>query len=187
MDLEFKYDLDSEYKFKFITQLTESTPSLLERVTLKDKTYNDTDSDDIPDLITQTVSVNGKMTTLENNVLQLQKAITSPEGRTITMLYNPNTLVNQSVSVPNLFDTSYEYDSKGRLISVETNTRGIAYTYNNKSFLESVTDPENHTTIYGYDEVGRVTSIDRPDGSSLGFAYPIFSMFSRKNSKNIRF
>ncbi len=171
MNLSIKYDLDSEYKFKFVKQMTESTPADLLRITLRDKTYLDTNSDEIPDQITETVSVNGKVTTLEKNVLQSQKVITSPEGRIITMSYNPNTLVTESVSVPNLFDTSYDYDSKGRLISLNTNTRGIDYTYNDKGFLESVTDPESNTTIYGHDAVGRVTSIDRSDGSSLGFTY----------------
>ena len=44
MDLEFKYGLDSEYKFKFVKEITETTPLGLEKVTLKDKTYQDTDS-----------------------------------------------------------------------------------------------------------------------------------------------
>ena len=114
MDLEFKYGLDSEYKFKYIKEMTETTPSALERVTLRDKTYQDTDADDIPDLITETVTVNGKSTTLENNVLQSQKTVTSPEGRTITMLYDPSTLVTESMSIPGLFDASYGYDTKGQ-------------------------------------------------------------------------
>jgi len=67
MDLEFKYGVDSEYKFKYVKEMTESTPSLLEKVTLRDKIYQDTDTDDMPDLITETVTVNGKSTTIENN------------------------------------------------------------------------------------------------------------------------
>jgi RHS repeat-associated protein len=171
MNLEFKYDLDSEYKFKFVKEMTEITPSGLERVTLKDKTYQDTDSDDIPDLITETVTVNSKPTTLENNVLQSQKTVTSPEGRTVTMLYDPSTLATESVSVPGLFDTLYDYDSKGRLISVDTDTRGLDFTYNSQGFLENFTDAENHTTSYIYDAVGRVKQINRPDTTSLWFTY----------------
>jgi RHS repeat-associated protein len=171
MDLEFKYGLDSEYKFKFVKEMTETTPSGLEKVTLRDKTYQDTDADDTPDLITETVTFNGKLTTLENNVLQSQKTVISPEGRTITMLYDPSTLVTESMSIPGLFDTVYGYDSKGRLTSVDTNTRGSDLTYNAQGFLESVTDPETHTTTYSYDAVGRVTGINRPDASSVGFTY----------------
>ena len=151
--------------------MTESIPSLLKKVTLRDKTYQDTDSDDIPDLITETVTVNGKSTTLENDVLQSQKTITSPESRTVTTLYDPVTLVTESVSVPGLFDTSYGYDTNGRLTSVDTNTRGIDLTYNAQGFVESITNGENHTTNYTYDAVGRVKQVNRPDNASLWFSY----------------
>ncbi|MEA1948214.1 MAG: sugar-binding protein, partial [Thermodesulfobacteriota bacterium] len=171
MDLEFKYGVDSEYKFKYVKQMTESTPSLLEKVTLRDKTYQDTDTDDMPDLTTETVTINGKSTTLENNVLQSQKTVTSPEGRTVTMLYDPSTLLTESMSIPGLFDTSYGYDTKGRLTTVTTNTRQTAFNYNAQGFLESATDPGGHTTTYTHDAVGRTIGISHPDGSSLGFTY----------------
>ncbi|MBW2630983.1 MAG: hypothetical protein JRC90_04325 [Deltaproteobacteria bacterium] len=171
MDLEFKYGVDSEYKFKYVKETRESAPSSLEKITLRDKTYDDTDSDDVPDLITETATVNGKTTILENDVLQSRKTITFPEGRTVTTLYDPANLLTTSVNVPGLFDTTYGYDSKGRATSVTTNTRQTALTYNGQGFLSSITDPENHTTSYAYDPVGRVTGISRPDGSSLGFIY----------------
>jgi RHS repeat-associated protein len=170
-DLGFKYGLDPEYKFKYVREMEESTPSALDKITLRSKTYEDTDSDDTPDLITETVTVNDKTATLENDVLQSQKTITTPEGRAVSVLYNPDTLMTESVSVPGLFDTSYRYDIRGRLTSVDTNTRGIDLTYNSRGFLESVTDPKNHTTYYTYDEVGRVKRVDRPDNTSVCFSY----------------
>jgi len=171
MDLEFKYGVDSEYKFKFVKRITETTPSSLEKITLRDKTYQDTNADDIPDLSTETVTINGKSTTFENNVFQSQKTVTSPEGRTITMLYDPSTLLTESVNIPGLFDTAYGYDTRGRLTTVSTNTRETTFVYNSKGFLESITDPENYTTSYTYDPVGRVTRISRPDTTTIGFTY----------------
>ena len=171
MELEFKYDVDPEYKFTCVKEITESTPSGLEMVTLREKTYQDTDADDIPDLITETTTVNGKATTLQNNVLQSQKTITSPEQRTVMTSYDPATLVPTSVRIPGLYDTTYGYDSRGRLTSVSTNTRQTSCSYNAQGFLEFITDPENHTTSYSYDPVGRMTGISRPDGTSLGFTY----------------
>ena len=41
-ELEFKYNVDSEYKFKYIKETTETTPSALEKVTIRNKTYEDT-------------------------------------------------------------------------------------------------------------------------------------------------
>jgi RHS repeat-associated protein len=171
MDLEFKYDVDSEYKFKYIKESSETTPSGLERVTLRAKTYEDTDADEIPNLITETVTANGKTATLEHDTLQARKTVTSPEGRSVTSLYDPNTLLTQSVSIPGLHDTTYAYDDRGRLISTTANTRQTTFAYNSEGWLASITDPENLTTYYDYDVVGRITTITRPDNSFLDFAY----------------
>ena len=171
MDLEFKYDLDTEYKFKFVKDMRETTPAALEKVTIRDKTYQDTDSDDIPDMITETVAVNDSTTTLENNVLQSQKTITSPEGRTVTTLYDPYNLLTTSLTIPGLHETTFGYNTRGRLTSINTNTRETSFTYNPQGFVESIADPENHTTTYSYDLVGRMTGINLPDGTSIGFTY----------------
>jgi RHS repeat-associated protein len=171
MDLDFIYDVDPEYKFKVLSDMAESAPSGLARVTQLNKTYKDTDSNDIPDLITDTVTVNDKTTTLIQNTLLSQKVVTSPEGRTVTTLYNPNTLLTESVSIPGLFDTNYGYDTRGKLTSIATNTRPTTATYNAQGFLETVTDPGNQTTTYSYDPVGRIADITRPDGGFVGFTY----------------
>lgn len=171
MSFEFKYGLDSEYKSRFLKEMIESTPSAMEKVMFRDRTYQDTDSDNITDLIIETVTVNGKSTSLENNVLQSQKTVTSPEGRTFTTRYDPVTLTTESVSVPGLFDTSYGYDTKGRLTSINNNARQTTFIYNQEGFIESIIDPENQTVSYTYDPVGRVKKVDRPDNTSVWFSY----------------
>ena len=171
MDLEFLYGIDNQYKLKYIKEIKESTPDGLQKVTTKSKIYQDTNGEGTPDLITERVTVNGKITKIINNTLLVQKSVTSPEGKTATMLYDPSTLVIENVNVTGLFDTLYGYDSKGRLISVDTDTRGLDFTYNAKGFLETFTDAENHTTNYIYDAVGRVRQVNRPDTTSLWFSY----------------
>jgi RHS repeat-associated protein len=171
IDLEYIYDLDPEYKYRYLKELTERTPAGLERVTTTDKSYTDTDANDIPDLISETFTVNGKVTHLQKNTLLAQEAITSPEGRTTTSHYDPATLLVESVSVPGLHPTTYGYDSRGRLTSITTNTRQSAFTYNVEGFLGSVTDPEGHKISYEYDPVGRMTGINRPDGNFIDFSY----------------
>jgi RHS repeat-associated protein len=171
MVLNYNNDLDSEYKFKYVKELTESTPTGLKKVTLRNKTYEDTDSDDRPDLITESISVNSKVITNVHNTLQALKFVSSPEGRTVTSHYNPATLRVESVSVPGLHPTAYGYDARGKLTSVSTNTRHSSFTYNANGFLGSVTDPVDHTTTYEYDQTGRITGITRPDGGFVGFTY----------------
>ena len=171
MDMIFEYGVDSEYKFKYLKEITESTPSALEKITLREKTYQDTDADDIPDLITETVTVNGKTTTLLHDIFQSRKTVISPEGRTVTLLYDPDTLLTKSMTIPGLYDTTSGYDTRGRLTSTTANTRVTTFAYNAQGFLESITDPEDHTTTYSYDVIGRITAINRPDSTTVGFTY----------------
>ncbi len=149
MELEFKYDVDSEYKLKYVKEMTEVTPAMLERYTLRKKTYDDTDGNEVPDLITDTITVNGKATTLVHNTLSSQKVTTSPEGRTITSTYDPTTLLTTTVTTPGLFETTYGYDLKGRMTYISTNTRQTTFTYDGQGNLASITDPEGYTTRCG--------------------------------------
>ena len=115
MDLEFEYDLDSQYKYKFVKKMSQRTPVGLERTTLRARTYGDTDQDSIPDLIAETVAVNGRQASIENDILQSRWTVTSPAGRTVTINYDPGNLLTRSASVPGLFDTDYDYDARGTL------------------------------------------------------------------------
>jgi RHS repeat-associated protein len=170
-DLEYIYDLDSEYKYQFVKQVTESTPAGLERLRTIEKAYTDTNDDDISDLIVETVIINGKATSIQNDTLAAQTTVISPEGRTIISLFDPATLLVESVSVAGLHQTRYGHDSRGRLTSITTNTRQSSFIYNAEGFLESVTDPEGHSITYDYDPVGRMTGINRPDGNLIDFIY----------------
>ncbi|WLE95637.1 MAG: RHS repeat-associated core domain-containing protein [Candidatus Electrothrix communis] len=167
-----KYGLDPEYKYKTLQTSTTQSPTGLTKTTELDKTYQDTNTDRVPDQITKTVTSNGKTTTLVHNTLAAEKTVTSPEGRTVSSLYDPATLLTTEVSVPGLFPTNYDYDEKGRLTSVTTDSRTVSLSYTGRgNFLASQTDPEGRTTSYTHDPVGRVTGITRPDNSTVQFSY----------------
>ncbi len=171
MQLGFEYGIDSEYKHKYLTKETQTTPAGLRKVTEISRTYQDTDANGVSDQSTRTVSLNGESTTAVDSVLSSQKIVTSPEGRTIASDYDPSSLLTLSVSIPGLNQTNYGYDTKGRLTFVVTGTRQVSYTYDTNGFVYSATDPELKTTYYSHDEVGRITGIQRPDGGALRFAY----------------
>ncbi|MCI5193972.1 MAG: hypothetical protein D3915_12750 [Candidatus Electrothrix sp. AU1_5] len=173
MSSSTKYGLDPEYKYKVVQSTSTESPGGLTRTTALDKSYQDTDADedDIPDLITETVSSNGKTTTLVHNTLTAEKTVTTPEGRTVTSQYDPTTLLTTNVSIPGLFPTSYAYDSKGRLTSLATDARTASFSYTAQGFLASQTDPEGRTTSYSHDPLGRVTGITRPDSTTVQFSY----------------
>jgi RHS repeat-associated protein len=89
----------------------------------------------------------------------------------MTTDYDPQTLLTTRLAIPGLLDTTYGYDTRGRLTQIATGSRITTFTYDSQGNVGSITDPENHTTTYTYDAVGRMTGIDRPDGSSVGFSY----------------
>ncbi|CAK8718667.1 hypothetical protein GCAAIG_08125 [Candidatus Electronema halotolerans] len=165
------YGLDAEYKYKVAHGTGTQSPAGLTKVAQVDKTYQDTNTDEIPDLITETVSRDGRITTLVHNTLTAEKTVTTPEGRTVTAAYDPATLLTTSVEIPGLSPTNYAYDSKGRLTSVTTDTRTAAFSYDAQGFLASQTDPEGRSTSYSHDAVGRVTAITRPDTTTVQFSY----------------
>lgn len=171
MEFEFNYDADPEYKFIFLNETIERTPSSLQRVITRDKTYQDTDADEIPDLITETISLNDQTTTLEHNILESKKTITSPESRSQTTFYDQTTLLATSLTIPDLHDIVYDYDNRGRLTSILSNTRETSISYNSVGFISSITDSEKQSTIFEYDTFGRITRINRPDDTGVRLTY----------------
>jgi RHS repeat-associated protein len=171
MNLSFKYEIDPQYKFQYVKEMREKTPSNLEKVIFREKMYEDTNADNAIDRITNRLTLNGKLTTLMTDTLQSKKTLNSPVGRTTTTFYDPNNLLTTRLTIPGLYDTTYGYDSKGRLTSVNTNNRQATFGYDTQGNLFSITDPENKTTTYSYDAVGRMTGIHRPDSSSVSFTY----------------
>jgi RHS repeat-associated protein len=171
MTLSFKYGVDSQYRFNFVKEMKETTQSNLERITLREKTYQDTNLDKAPDLITEKVTLNDKTTTLVTDTLQSKRTMTSPLGRETNTFYDPNKLLTTKLTIPGLFDTDFGYDVRGRLASISTNTRQTNFGYDSQGNLYSITDPEGHATTYNYDSVGRMTRTNRPDGTSVGFVY----------------
>jgi RHS repeat-associated protein len=171
MSVSFKYDLDPQYKFKAVKEMTHSTPSTLQQSTTFSKIYADINSDGFADRITETITQNSKATIFEQDTLLAKKTMVSPAGRILTSFYNPANLLTTKLTIPNLHDTNYSYDDKGRLTTLNRDTRKTTFNYNSQGFLASITDPENKTISYGYDATGRVTQINRPDGATIGFGY----------------
>ncbi len=165
------HDFDKTRQERFLKQETITTPYGLTRTTDFSRDYTDTDNDGVPDLISRTTAVNGKAVTTENDVLHATKTITSPEGRVLTLKYDPATLVTTSLEAAGLFPHSYGYDSRGRLTRITADSRETAFSYDQYGFLESVTTAGSLTTFYTHDQLGRTTGITRPDGSTVRFSY----------------
>jgi RHS repeat-associated protein len=171
MGLHSKYDVDPEYKYRFLKEVKEKTPSGLEKVTFTGRDYRDRDNNGVPDQVFETFSINGKATILVTDKTSRQRTVTSPLGRMATTFHDPTTFLTTKMQIPGLYATIYGYDEKKRLTSITTNTRRMNIEYNPRGFISSKTDPIGRRTSYTYDAVGRVTSVLGPDGSSIYLSY----------------
>jgi len=171
LNQESVYDIDPQFKFKYVRQLTEQSGPVLKRVVEYDRVYSDLDADSIPDLIDSTVTVNGRMATLSHDIPGAKKTFSSAGGRSVAVEYDPNTLLTERLQAPGLLDTTYTYDGRGRLTTKTVGSRSASFIYDSRGFLGSVIDPLGRQTHYEYDAVGRARGIARPDGSLVDFQY----------------
>jgi RHS repeat-associated protein len=173
MEQEYTYDVDAEYKYKYVKKMIERTPLGLQRVTQKTKTYSDANADGVPDLIIEQIAVNGKTASIVHDTPASRRSLTSPEGRSMTALYDPATLLPIRMQIPELHDTIFEFDTRGRIETITTDIRQTVFDYvdDQNGHQITVTDPEKSQTIYEFDALDRLRLIQRPDGSSVDFDY----------------
>jgi len=172
-ELQVFYDVDSRHGFRYVGKSTESSPSGLQRKSLRQRSYQDTDFDGEPDLITETVTVNGRSRSVEKDTLGSQLRVCSAMGRRMTLSYDPQRLLIETISTPGFWDITCGYDNRGRLTSFAAGTRQTQFAYDDRGFLSSVTTPDHQTSSVVYDPMGRVVALHGPDGATVGFDYDI--------------
>jgi len=123
---------------------------------------------------TTQATVNGKTSTTLYDAALRQYTLTSPANR--RSLTRTDTLGRPDYQqFAALEPLSYQYDARGRLVSVTQGTgtvaRTAALTYNAQGQLASITDPLGRTTLYQYDLAGRVTQQTLPDNRTIGYSY----------------
>ena len=171
MTLDMKYDLDSEYTYRYLKDITKTSPTGLAQSTTNSRSYQDTDADNIPDLITDTVDINGKSWTSVDNTLTGMITNTSPLGRVTTVEYNTTNLLTEETGVTGLLPLTFSYDTRGRLTGTTVGTRTTTRDYDSNGYLDYIITPDNKTYDYTFDVMGRLTQEDRPDSTSIGYSY----------------
>jgi RHS repeat-associated protein len=166
-----KYDLDPTFKYKYLKEFTQRTPSGLTLLTTDLRAYQDTNADSIADRITKTLGINGRNWTMVNNTLTGMLTSTSPLGRIITRTYDPSNLLTRNITVTGLLPVSYGYDPRGRLTTATTGNRTSTISYDNHGNIETLSTPDGKTFYYTYDSMGRLKTQDMPDGTMIGYDY----------------
>lgn len=123
---------------------------------------------------TDTLNINGRTFTSEFDKSLLKFTDTSPTGRSTTSFIDAQGRITQQ-QIPNLFDTGFQYDARGRLTTVTQGTapndRQSTITYDAAGFIGSIMDPLGRSVQFEYDAVGRVTKQILPDLREINFTY----------------
>ncbi len=171
MNQTMKYDLDSAYKYKYLKEVTQTSPSGLTQTTTDSRSYQDTNSDTVPDIITRTFGINGNNWTTLNNTLTGTLTSTSPLGRNLTLTYDPMNLLTQNMTVTGLLPVMYGYDGRGRLTTATTGNRTSTITYDNQGNIQSLTTPDSKTYSYTYDTINRLKTQTLSDNTLISHDY----------------
>lgn len=123
------------------------------------------------DTKTQSMTNNGKTTTVRTDYNNGISTVTTPEGRTATKEYDIDTRLTSSITVGTLTPTTFTYDTKGRVTKEATGSRETLYSYDPKGNMATITDPRGKVTRYGYDVMDQVTTVTYPDGTTEQFSY----------------
>ncbi len=119
----------------------------------------------------ETVSANGRTSTITYTKSTRTVRYSSPQGRQSTTLLDALGRVVQE-QLPGIEAVRTSYDSRGRLARIEQGaTRATTYGYDAEGFLASITDPLQRQTSFERDEHGRVTKQVLPDQRQIGFSY----------------
>ena len=95
---------------------------------------------------------------------------TSPKGRKQSMTFNPLDMQPTKIEAEGSYPITLEYDTQGRLIGTDQESRESAYHYNTKGDFESSIDARGILTIYAYDTMHRMRSITS-EGITTEFTY----------------
>ncbi|MCL6613780.1 MAG: RHS repeat protein [Firmicutes bacterium] len=99
---------------------------------------------------------------------------TTPEGRqSFTYLDEKGRVIR--TEVPGLAPVAFEYDERGRLVSI-TEGEGLEarvgrLEYNTEGYIARSIDPLGRVTSFEYDAAGRVIAEILPDGSRIPYTY----------------
>jgi len=162
---------DAAFNVPYANATTVRLPSGLTKTVTLDRSYANLTADGQFTARTEAVTVNGKTSTLTDDITRGTVTATSPEGRSVLSRYDTATLLTRSVEASGLAPVTYGYDVRGRVTAVSAGARTTGYSYDATGNVEAITAPDGKVTRFEYDALGRTTAQVRPDNTTVRFAY----------------
>ena len=156
-----------------LTKLVRATPSGLTDTVTRSRTVsltNPADPFSIGTLV-DTRTDNGRAWTRTYDAATRTLTTNSPAGRHETLVYNAHDEVVSAEFPTGSAPLLYEYDTRGRLASVQRGTQKLTYAYDAANRLIGRTDALGKTTSLGWDAADRVSSLTLPSGHRYQYGY----------------
>jgi len=160
----------------FTSLLTITTPNGLSGVVTTEKTAKLAESGDPLSLLSLTTQITTNDRTSQSVYDATNKTLTaqSAAGRKSVSIFDDKGRVIQQ-QVPGLADVFYTYDNRGRLTQVTEGegeqARTTTLSYDDKGYLDKLTDAVGRYTQFQIDAVGRVTTQILPDARQINYRY----------------
>ena len=119
---------------------------------------------------TDTLTVNGNVSTYVYTAATKSLVGKTPVGRTITTVLDSQDRVS-TVQPTGLALTRLTYDAQGRVVSVAVGTRNTTFAFDTTGNLASTTNPLNQTRKFTYDAAGNVLTAQLEDGRIVNYGY----------------
>ncbi len=121
--------------------------------------------------LTQTVDVNGRITTVAYDGAARSLTTTTPGGQQLVSVLDERGRVTSLRSASWSDEQTYAYDAEGRMTSMVHGNQSVTFAYDAQNELISRTDAAGRTTAFDHDAAGRIVALTRPDASVVSFAY----------------
>jgi YD repeat-containing protein len=163
-----------------LKELTIQLPSGLTATTNASRTVELSDPTNLtqPKTITNTTTYNGTRThTSVYQAVDHKITSTSAEGRkTTSYLDDKGRIIKEEV--PDLANVYYDYDERGRLISITEGegeaARTATLTYDlDSGYVAKITDALDRSETFTRDKVGRILSQELPDGRQINYSFDV--------------
>ena len=161
------------FQTPIVGELTVATPGSLKSRTVQSRRVELADPNNLLSLKQQTdaLTINGRTYTRTYSSASRMLRDATPGGRATTTVFNEMGRPINVETSPDLLPMVMEYDSRGRVVSIQQGNVAKTYEYDEKGRIASVAQADGSKYLYGYDDADRITKFVLPSGREYRLVY----------------